>query len=139
MLMKIYLSRHGLASAAVTGPGTIRDFFQWWLAALQVVGRRTAVATEQLSTLLADTAELHVLVFLVNILDLGAICLAVRAAPLAFGSLVQLRVETDQVISTRTRVTQNDFACKERHGEFFVKQQLNVLFPPPCWQTSQYS
>ena len=111
-LKNSYLSGHGLACAAWTGPISIWDFIQRWFDALQVVGRGTAVAAEEFASFLADATELHVLIFLVDLLDLGAVDLAVGTAPLAFGSFVQLRVETHQVVSPWASITQYDLSCK---------------------------
>jgi hypothetical protein len=65
-----------------------------------VVGVDAGVAAQQLTALLARPAELGVLVVIVLLLNDGrAVLLAVRAAPLALGRLLQLRVEAAEVVS----------------------------------------
>ena len=75
-----------------------------------MVGTRAGVAAEKFAAFLAHAAELHVLIFLVDVLVLGTVDLAVRTRPLALGGLVQLRVEATEMVGPRAGVAQDDLA-----------------------------
>ena len=82
-----------------------------------MVGARTLIAAQQLASVLANATELDVIVilFLFSLALWRSVLVAVRATPLAFRRLVQLGIETDQVVSLRTEVTENDFAALLAH------------------------
>lgn len=49
---------------AGTEPFAIGNLRKWWVQAVDVVGRGTGVTAQQFSTVLANSAELHVMVIL---------------------------------------------------------------------------
>ena len=50
---------------------------------------------------------------------------AVRAAPLALRSFIQLRIQTHQVVGLRTRVTQDDLTALLAHLAVILVVSLN--------------
>jgi hypothetical protein len=83
--------------------------FERRIATFQVVRAGTRIATQKLSSFLANATELHVIVLFLGFRVLGPVDLAVRARPLSLRCFVQFRVETAEVVSPRTGVTKNDF------------------------------
>ena len=71
----------------------------------------TGVATKEFSSFFAHSAKLHVFVLLVNLLIFGAVHFAVGTRPLALGRFVEFRIETAQMVRTRTCVAKDDFAA----------------------------
>lgn len=89
-----------------------------------MVRARAGVAAKKLSSFLANSAELHVLVLLVDVLVLGSVDLAVRTRPLALGGLVQLGIETAKMVSPRTGVAKNDLATLLTDLAVFLKPKM---------------
>ena len=91
-----------------------------------MVAGRAAVAAEQLSAFLADAAELHVFVLFIDVLVLRSVDVAVGTGPFALGCLVELGVETAQVVGARAGVAKDDFAALLADLAVFLEIKIRV-------------
>jgi len=94
--------------ASWTLPIAIRDLRQGRGQAEDVISRGARITTQQFATIFTEPTELVVLVFL---LVLGAFGLAMRAAPFALWRLLEIRVQTYQMVGPRTCVTEDNLAA----------------------------
>merc|ERR1719228_1375475 len=125
----LYLAFKRLARASRTGPTMLWHLIQRRVDTSKMIAIRATVAAEQLPTLLAHPAELHVLVVVVVILHTGNPVLhTVRAAPFSLRGFVQFRIQADQVVSFRAGVTEDNLTTLlTDFTEFLMVLHLHLL------------
>ena len=91
-------------------PFSLWNFPQRRINAKGVIGDSAAVAVEQVSSVSAHLAILHMIILFFFLL-LFSVLLAIRATPLPLRRFLQLGIETDQVKGLWTSVAKDDLAA----------------------------